>query len=168
MFRDSLIKDIGSLLNQNMVTIEKQINPLLYHHIAKAGEEFRLLVSEHLPPEYANKTIELYQHVFGTYVKPEEIERVKEYLSRSDESFGLSSRALNCLGSKFHRSKGGQITVRDISDLSDEDLLKIRGLGKTILEEIKNKILTYEGKDIRDIIIDVRLNQELLPHAPLP
>ncbi len=55
---------------------------------------------------------------------------------------GLSVRSFNCL------KRAGKNTLRDIAEMTEDDLLQIRNLGRKSAEEIIGKIKSY-GLDLR-------------------
>ena len=64
-------------------------------------------------------------------------------LSRSIEDMELSVRSYNCL------KRAGIHTVEDLTKKTEDDMLKVRNLGKKSLDEVKLKLLSY-GLSLKD------------------
>jgi DNA-directed RNA polymerase alpha subunit len=71
------------------------------------------------------------------------IEKYNNYLSNGVSDFLLSVRARRCLDS------AGIYSVGDLAKLSDDQLLRIKNLGRTTLSELKRQILMVDDVDIR-------------------
>jgi len=58
----------------------------------------------------------------------------KRKLDQTVEELELSVRSFNCL------KRAGIHTVRDLTEKSEDDMMKVRNLGKKSLEEVKQKL----------------------------
>ncbi len=65
-------------------------------------------------------------------VKPESLD--EKILSMPRESMGLSNRALNAL------RQAGYMRIEDIAGVSEEEIFRLRGVGKGIADEIARKL----------------------------
>ena len=64
-------------------------------------------------------------------------------LETSIDDLDLSVRAYNCL------KRAGILTLRDLTDKSENEMMKIRNLGKKSLKEVIDKVRSM-GLDFRD------------------
>lgn len=71
----------------------------------------------------------------GVEIMVEKEEDKKEkVLEMTIEELDLSVRSYNCL------KRAGINTVEELTDRSEEDMMKVRNLGKKSLEEVKHKL----------------------------
>ncbi len=88
------------------------------------------ILSEHL-----NLFIKLTEHVEDVEIMVEKEEDKKEkVLEMTVEELDLSVRSYNCL------KRAGINTIDELTQKTEEDLMKVRNLGKKSLQEIKNKL----------------------------
>lgn len=88
------------------------------------------ILSEHL-----NLFIDLTEHVSNVEIMVEKEENKKEkMLEMSIEELELSVRSSNCL------RRANINTVEELTQKSEEDMMKVRNLGKKSLNEIKHKL----------------------------
>ncbi len=71
-----------------------------------------------------------------TMVEPEEVQRDK-ILEMSIDDLDLSVRSFNCL------KRAGIDTVEDLIERTEEDMIKVRNLGRKSLEEVIQKLNSY-------------------------
>lgn len=88
------------------------------------------ILSEHL-----NLFITLTDHVSDVEIMVEKEEDKKEkVLEMTIEELDLSVRSYNCL------KRAGINTVEELNDKTEEDMMKVRNLGKKSLEEVQHKL----------------------------
>jgi len=88
------------------------------------------IMSEHL-----NLFIDLTDSVTGVEIMVEKEEDIKEkVLEMTIEELDLSVRSYNCL------KRAGINTVEELTNRSEDDMMKVRNLGKKSLEEVKQKL----------------------------
>ena len=78
----------------------------------------------------------------GILVPPEEDKKTK-LLEMTIEEMDLSVRSFNCL------KRAGILTVADLTKKTEDDMLKVRNLGKKSLDEVIGKIQSY-GLKLKD------------------
>lgn len=89
------------------------------------------IMSEHL-----NLFITLTDHVSNVEIMVEKEEDIKEkVLEMTIEELDLSVRSYNCL------KRAGINTVDELAQKSDDDMMKVRNLGRKSLEEVQKKLL---------------------------
>lgn len=89
------------------------------------------IMSEHL-----NLFITLTDHVSDVEIMVEKEEDIKEkVLEMTIEELDLSVRSYNCL------KRAGINTVEELSRKTDEDMMKVRNLGRKSLEEVQKKLI---------------------------
>ncbi|MDD4503270.1 MAG: DNA-directed RNA polymerase subunit alpha [Clostridiaceae bacterium] len=94
------------------------------------------ILSEHL-----KLFITLTEHVGNVEIMVEKEEDKKEkVLEMTIEELDLSVRSFNCL------KRAGINTVEELTQRTEEDMMKVRNLGKKSLEEVQQKL---EGLDLR-------------------
>ena len=71
---------------------------------------------------------------FGILVSPP-TDPLPKILEMSIEEMDLSVRSYNCL------KRAGIHTIEDLTKKTEDDMLKVRNLGKKSLEEVINKLL---------------------------
>ncbi|HCX65459.1 MAG TPA: DNA-directed RNA polymerase subunit alpha, partial [Eubacteriaceae bacterium] len=85
--------------------------------------------------EHLNLFIDLTEHVSNVEIMVEKEENQKEkMLEMSIEELELSVRSSNCL------RRANINTVEELTQKSEEDMMKVRNLGKKSLNEIKHKL----------------------------
>lgn len=85
--------------------------------------------------EHLNLFITLTDHIEEVEIMVEKEEDKKEkVLEMTIEELDLSVRSYNCL------KRAGINTVEELTQRTEEDMMKVRNLGKKSLEEVKNKL----------------------------
>ncbi len=86
--------------------------------------------------EHLNLFIEMTEHVSDVEIMVEKEEEDKEkVLEMTIEELDLSVRSYNCL------KRAGINTVNELTNKSEEDMMKVRNLGKKSLEEVQHKLV---------------------------
>lgn len=89
--------------------------------------------------EHLNLFINMTDAVSGVEIMVEKEEDKKEkVLEMTIEELDLSVRSYNCL------KRAGINTVEELASKSEEDMMKVRNLGKKSLEEVKHKLIELE------------------------
>ena len=79
--------------------------------------------------------IDMTDSVNGVEIMVEKEEDIKEkVLEMTIEELDLSVRSYNCL------KRAGINTVEELTNKSEDDMMKVRNLGKKSLEEVKHKL----------------------------
>ncbi len=92
------------------------------------------IMSEHL-----NLFIDMTESINGVEIMVEKEEDIKEkVLEMTIEELDLSVRSYNCL------KRAGINTVEELTNRSEDDMMKVRNLGKKSLEEVKQKLEELE------------------------
>ncbi|MDK2798980.1 MAG: DNA-directed polymerase subunit alpha [Clostridiales bacterium] len=119
---------VGQVTDYDKLTLEVWTNGTI-----KPDEAISLgakILSEHL-----NLFIDLTDHARNTEIMVEKEETKKEkVLEMTIEELDLSVRSYNCL------KRAGINTVEDLISRSEEDMMKVRNLGRKSLEEVINKL----------------------------
>ena len=98
------------------------------------------IMSEHL-----NLFIDMTESINGVEIMVEKEEDVKEkVLEMLIDELDLSVRSYNCL------KRAGINTVEELTDKSEDDMMKVRNLGKKSLEEVRVKLQELELSLRRD------------------
>ncbi|MPM95670.1 DNA-directed RNA polymerase subunit alpha [bioreactor metagenome] len=85
--------------------------------------------------EHLNLFIDLSDQAKNTEIMVEKEETRKEkVLEMTIEELDLSVRSFNCL------KRAGINTVEDLTNKTEEDMMKVRNLGRKSLEEVINKL----------------------------
>ena len=85
--------------------------------------------------EHLNLFIDLSDNVRNTEIMVEKEDNKKEkVLEMVIEDLDLSVRSYNCL------KRAGINTVEDLTNKTEEDMMKVRNLGRKSLEEVINKL----------------------------
>ena len=85
--------------------------------------------------EHLNLFIDMTESVNGVEIMVEKEEDIKEkVLEMTIEELDLSVRSYNCL------KRAGINTVEELTNRSEDDMMKVRNLGKKSLEEVKHKL----------------------------
>jgi len=119
---------VGQVTDYDKLTIEVWSNGSI-----KPDEAISLgakILSEHL-----NLFIDLSDHAKHTEIMVEKEETKKEkVLEMTIEELDLSVRSYNCL------KRAGINTVEDLTNRTEEDMMKVRNLGRKSLEEVLQKL----------------------------
>ncbi|MGE5613264.1 MAG: DNA-directed RNA polymerase subunit alpha [Bacillota bacterium] len=119
---------VGQITDYDKLTLEVWTNGSL-----KPDEAISLgakILSEHL-----NLFIDLSDHAKHTEIMVEKEETKKEkVLEMTIEELDLSVRSYNCL------KRAGINTVEDLTNKTEEDMMKVRNLGRKSLEEVLQKL----------------------------
>lgn len=123
---------VGQITDYDKLILEVWTNGTI-----KADEATSLgakILTEHL-----NLFIDLTEHVNDVEIMVEKEEDKKEkVLEMTVEELDLSVRSYNCL------KRAGINTVDELTQRTEEDMMKVRNLGKKSLEEVKNKLAELE------------------------
>ena len=85
--------------------------------------------------EHLNLFVNLTEHVSDVEIMVQKEEDTKEkVLEMTIEELDLSVRSYNCL------KRAGINTVDELIQRTEEDMMKVRNLGKKSLEEVQNKL----------------------------
>ena len=85
--------------------------------------------------DHLNLFIDLTEHVSNVEIMVEKEEDQKEkVLEMTIEELDLSVRSYNCL------KRAGINTVEELANKSEDDMMKVRNLGKKSLEEVIQKL----------------------------
>ncbi len=119
---------VGQITDYDKLTLEVWTNGSI-----KPDEAISLgakILSEHL-----NLFIDLSDHAKHTEIMVEKEETKKEkVLEMTIEELDLSVRSYNCL------KRAGINTVEDLTNKTEEDMMKVRNLGRKSLEEVLQKL----------------------------
>ena len=119
---------VGQVTDYDKLTLEVWTNGSI-----KPDEAISLgakIMSEHL-----NLFIDLSDNAKNAEIMVEKEETKKEkVLEMTSEELDLSVRSYNCL------KRAGINTVEDLTNRTEEDMMKVRNLGKKSLEEVYNKL----------------------------
>lgn len=121
---------VGQITDYDKLTIEVWTNGTI-----KPDEAISLgakIMSEHL-----NQFIELSEHAKNAEIMVEKEDTKKEkVLEMTIEELDLSVRSYNCL------KRAGINTVEDLINRTEDDMMKVRNLGRKSLEEVINKMVS--------------------------
>ena len=127
---------VGNITDYDKLTLEVQTNGVI-----SAKEAVSLgakILNEHL-----NLFANLSEETRGTQIMVEREETVKEkILEMTIEELDMSVRSFNCL------KRAGINTVEDLTNKTEEDMIKVRNLGKKSLEEVIAKLHSL-GLDLK-------------------
>ena len=119
---------VGKVADYDKLTLEIWTDGTI-----KADEATSLgakIMSEHL-----NLFIDMTDSINGVEIMVEKEEDIKEkVLEMTIEELDLSVRSYNCL------KRAGINTVEELTNRSEDDMMKVRNLGKKSLEEVKHKL----------------------------
>ena len=119
---------VGQITDYDKLTLEIWTNGTLMPDEAISGAA--KILSEHL-----NLFVQLSDEAINTEVMVEREETVKErVLEMTIEELDMSVRSFNCL------KRAGIDTVEDLTNRTEEDMIKVRNLGKKSLEEVIQKL----------------------------
>ena len=74
-------------------------------------------------------------NIFGEEIPVEE--QTNKYQNMTIEDLELSVRSYNCL------KRAGIQTVEELTQKTEEDMMKVRNLGKKSLKEVKEVLISY-------------------------
>ncbi|MFZ5966764.1 MAG: DNA-directed RNA polymerase subunit alpha [Bacillota bacterium] len=119
---------VGQVTDYDKLTLELWTNGSIKpDEAASLGAK---IMNEHL-----NLFITLTEHIDNVEIMVEKEEDKKEkVLEMTIEELDLSVRSYNCL------KRAGINTVEELTDKSEEDMMKVRNLGKKSLEEVQQKL----------------------------
>ena len=127
---------VGNITDYDKLTLE-----VLTNGVISAKEAVSLgakILNEHL-----NLFANLSEETRGTQIMVEREETVKEkILEMTIEELDMSVRSFNCL------KRAGINTVEDLTNKTEEDMIKVRNLGKKSLEEVIAKLHSL-GLDLK-------------------
>lgn len=119
---------VGQITDYDKLTLEVWTNGSL--HADEATSLAAKIMSEHLM-----LFIDLTEHVNDVEIMVEKEEDKKEkVLEMTIEELDLSVRSYNCL------KRAGINTVEELTQKTEEDMMKVRNLGKKSLEEVQQKL----------------------------
>jgi DNA-directed RNA polymerase subunit alpha len=119
---------VGQVTDFDKLTLEVWTNGTI-----KPNEAISLsakIMSEHL-----NQFVELSEHALNAEIMVEKEDNKKEkVLEMTIEELDLSVRSYNCL------KRAGINSVEDLANKTEDDMMKVRNLGRKSLEEVINKM----------------------------
>ena len=119
---------VGQITDYDKLTIEVWTNGTI------SAEEAVSLAAKILT-EHLNLFVDLSGDTYNADIMVEKDDRGKEkVLEMTIEELDLSVRSFNCL------KRAGINTVEDLINKSEEDMMKVRNLGRKSLEEVINKL----------------------------
>ena len=119
---------VGNITDFDKLTLEVQTNGTLT--ASEAVSFGAKILNEHL-----NLFVDLSQDAKDTSIMVEREETIKEnVLEMTIEELDMSVRSFNCL------KRAGIDTVEDLTNRTEEDMIKVRNLGKKSLEEVIQKL----------------------------
>ena len=127
---------VGNITDFDKLTLEVQTNGTLT--ASEAVSFGAKILNEHL-----NLFVDLSEDAKDTSIMVEREETIKEkVLEMTIEELDMSVRSFNCL------TRAGIDTVEDLTNRTEEDMIKVRNLGKKSLEEVIQKLHSL-GLDLR-------------------
>ena len=84
--------------------------------------------------DHLNSIVELSDNASSFDSIIEKVEKVETKIEMTIEELDLSVRSYNCL------KRAGITTVQELADKSEDDMMKVRNLGKKSLKEVKEKL----------------------------
>lgn len=119
---------VGNITDYDKLTLELTTNGII--NAKEAVSLAAKILSEHL-----YLFIELSDEAKNTEIMVEREETIKEkVLEMTIEELDMSVRSFNCL------KRAGIDTVEDLTNRTEEDMIKVRNLGKKSLEEVIQKL----------------------------
>ena len=119
---------VGNITDFDKLTLEVQTNGTLT--ASEAVSFGAKILNEHL-----NLFVDLSEDAKDTSIMVEREETIKEkVLEMTIEELDMSVRSFNCL------KRAGIDTVEDLTNRTEEDMIKVRNLGKKSLEEVIQKL----------------------------
>lgn len=119
---------VGNITDYDKLTLDLVTNGTI--NAKEAVSLAAKILSEHL-----NLFIELSDEAKNTEIMVDREETIKEkVLEMTIEELDMSVRSFNCL------KRAGIDTVEDLTNRTEEDMIKVRNLGKKSLEEVIQKL----------------------------
>lgn len=119
---------VGNITDYDKLTLDLVTNGTI--NAKEAVSLAAKILSEHL-----NLFIELSDEAKNTEIMVDREETIKEKaLEMTIEELDMSVRSFNCL------KRAGIDTVEDLTNRTEEDMIKVRNLGKKSLEEVIQKL----------------------------
>jgi DNA-directed RNA polymerase subunit alpha len=127
---------VGNITDYDKLTLEVLTNGTIS---AREAISFGAkILNEHL-----NLFVNLSDEAKNVEIMVEREETIKEkVLEMTIEELDMSVRSFNCL------KRAGIDTVEDLTNRTEEDMIKVRNLGKKSLEEVINKLHSF-GLELR-------------------
>ena len=114
---------VGQDLSKEKLTLEVETNG------AYSGREIVSLAAK-IIEDHVKMFVDLSSTFNGDILKPRESDTHKQILEKNIDDMDLSVRSYNCL------KRAGIQTVEDLTMKSEEDMLKVRNLGRKSLDEV--------------------------------
>ncbi|MBO5772982.1 MAG: DNA-directed RNA polymerase subunit alpha [Clostridia bacterium] len=127
---------VGQDLSKEKLTLEVETNG------AYSGREIVSLAAK-IIEDHVKMFVDLSSTFNGDILKPRESDTHKQILEKNIDDMDLSVRSYNCL------KRAGIQTVEDLTMKSEEDMLKVRNLGRKSLDEVIAKLESY-GLSLRN------------------
>ncbi|SDZ18471.1 DNA-directed RNA polymerase subunit alpha [Tindallia californiensis] len=128
---------VGQMTDYDKLVIEVHTN-------ASITPEESLSLSAKVMTEHLNLFINLTDHVNDVEIMVQKEDDEKEkVLEMTIEELDLSVRSYNCL------KRAGINTVEELAEKNEEEMMKVRNLGKKSLEEVQKKLIAL-GLSLRD------------------
>ncbi len=121
---------VGQDITRDKLTLEVETNG------AFSGREIVSLAAK-IIADHINMFVELSESLKGDILIPRETNGADKILSMSIDDMDLSVRSYNCL------KRAGIQTVEDLTRRTEEDMLKVRNLGRKSLDEVIAKLESY-------------------------
>ena len=121
---------VGQDITRDKLTLEVETNG------AFSGREIVSLAAK-IIADHINMFVELSENLKGDILIPRETNGADKILSMSIDDMDLSVRSYNCL------KRAGIQTVEDLTRRTEEDMLKVRNLGRKSLDEVIAKLESY-------------------------
>ena len=121
---------VGQDITRDKLTLEVETNG------AFSGREIVSLAAK-IIADHINMFVELSENLKGDILIPRETNGADKILSMSIDDLDLSVRSYNCL------KRAGIQTVEDLTRRTEEDMLKVRNLGRKSLDEVIAKLESY-------------------------
>ena len=119
---------VGTVADYDKLTIEVETNGTL-------GAKEAVSLGAKILNEHLNLFVDLSEEARNESIMVEREETIKEkVLEMTIEELDMSVRSFNCL------KRAGIDTVEDLTNRTEEDMIKVRNLGKKSLEEVIQKL----------------------------
>ena len=120
--------DVGQSTKHDQLTMEVLTNGSIKPHEAVSFAS-KILI------EHLNQFLDLDEKVKGIeLMSAQVVETENKVLEMTIEELDLSVRSYNCL------KRAGIQTVKELSDKTEDEMIKVRNLGKKSLKEVKDKL----------------------------
>jgi DNA-directed RNA polymerase subunit alpha len=127
---------VGNITNFDKLTLEVETNGVI-------GAQEAVSLSAKVLTEHLNLFVDLSDKGQGAEIMVETASKGREkVLEMTIEELDLSVRSFNCL------KRAGINTVEDLTNRTEEDMMKVRNLGRKSLEEVVNKLIAL-GYNLR-------------------